>query len=31
LQLQSVSLRFTCPITDTEQHYVVADHQRIQL
>lgn len=31
LQLQSVSLRFTCPITDTAQHYVVADHQRIQL
>jgi tRNA pseudouridine32 synthase/23S rRNA pseudouridine746 synthase len=31
LQLQSVSLRFTCPITDREQHYSVADHQRIQL
>lgn len=31
LQLQSVSLRFTCPITDTEQNYEVADHQRILL
>jgi tRNA pseudouridine32 synthase/23S rRNA pseudouridine746 synthase len=31
LQLQSVSLRFACPITDREQHYMVADHQRIQL
>ncbi|MFT4726960.1 MAG: tRNA pseudouridine32 synthase/23S rRNA pseudouridine746 synthase [Granulosicoccus sp.] len=31
LQLQSVSLRFICPITDTEQHFTVADHQRIQL
>lgn len=31
LQLQSVSLRFTCPISQTEQYYSVADHQRIQL
>jgi tRNA pseudouridine32 synthase/23S rRNA pseudouridine746 synthase len=31
LQLQSVSLRFTCPITQTEQYFSVADHLRIQL
>ena len=31
LQLQSVSLRFTCPIAHTDQHFTVADHQRIQL
>ncbi|MEH6591405.1 MAG: RluA family pseudouridine synthase [Halioglobus sp.] len=30
LQLQSVSLQFTCPITDTEQCFSVPDHQRIQ-
>lgn len=31
LQLQSVSLRFMCPLNNTEQHYTVADNQRIQL
>lgn len=31
LQLQSVSLRFVCPITDNEQYFVVADQQRILL
>ena len=31
LQLQAVSLRFTCPLTDKEQHFEVADKQQIQL
>jgi tRNA pseudouridine32 synthase/23S rRNA pseudouridine746 synthase len=31
LQLQAVSLRFNCPITGKEQHFSVADHQRIEL
>ena len=31
LQLQSVSLQFTCPITQTEQRFTVADVQRLQL
>ena len=31
LQLQAVSLRFNCPITEKEQHFSVADNQRIQL
>ena len=31
LQLQSVSLQFTCPITQREQHFEVADNQRIRL
>lgn len=31
LQLQSVSLRFTCPLSASEQHFTVADEQRICL
>ena len=31
LQLQSVSLRFICPITNREQYFCVADDQRLQL
>ena len=31
LQLQSVSLRYTCPITHTEQLFCVADDQLMQL
>ena len=31
LQLQSVSLEFTCPITHQAQQFAVADHQRITL
>jgi 23S rRNA-/tRNA-specific pseudouridylate synthase len=31
LQLQSVSLRFTCPLTHAEQYFSVEDHQRLQL
>ena len=31
LQLQSVSLRFTCPITHSEQYFWVADDQRLRL
>ncbi|MDB4224351.1 RNA pseudouridine synthase, partial [Granulosicoccus sp.] len=31
LQLQSVSLQFNCPISKTDQHFSVAEHQRIQL
>lgn len=31
LQLQSVSLRFFCPVTDREQFFCVADDQRLQL
>ena len=31
LQLQSVSLRFTCPITQREQYFCVADDQRLRL
>lgn len=30
LQLQSVSLRFTCPITHTDQHFKIADDRRLQ-
>ncbi len=30
LQLQSVSLRFTCPLTEKERHFSVADNQRIR-
>lgn len=30
LQLQSVSLRFICPITQKQQYFTVADHQRIK-
>ena len=31
LQLQSVSLRFICPLTQKENHFTVAEHQRLQL
>lgn len=31
LQLQSVSLRFNCPITDKAQHFSVAEHQQLEL
>ncbi|ASJ73620.1 pseudouridine synthase family protein [Granulosicoccus antarcticus] len=31
LQLQSVSLQFTCPMTGQEQQYSVAENQRLQL
>ncbi len=31
LQLQSVTLRFNCPITYKQQHFTLADDQRLQL
>ena len=31
LQLQSVSLRFICPLTQKENHFTVAEHQRLKL
>lgn len=31
LQLQSVSLQFICPITQNQNHFTVAEHQRLAL